>query len=259
LTSDPPTPAGPVAIVAAAGTLMDLESALQSSGIRTVRFEALRFTPCLSSVRRRDLRRARWDGVVVSSPRGLDLFLAPVFGPARKGRANPVAYVAGDSTATAAARLGYAVVRPSGAPGILGIVAAVPGGRRLRLLHPRSDVAGPKLARELRAAGHTVRDVVAFRTVPATHMSAATRRGILGCTVVVVSSPSALRSLRRHLGAVAFRELSARASFRALGETTAQSVRRAGVRAVGLLDPGGGQRFTPATVTSLFDGRRAVR
>jgi uroporphyrinogen-III synthase len=250
---------GHVAIVAAAGTLLDLEQALGEVGVPVVRFDALRFEPCLSVQRQRELRRTDWDGVVVSSPRGLDLFLGPVFGPASSHRPAPVAYVAGESTAAGAARLGYRVVRPVGPPGILGIVSAVPDGRRLRLLHPRSDVAGPKLAVALRANGHTVRDVVAFRTRPASTMTATTRRAISGSDLVVVTSPSALRSLRRHLGPAPFRALAGSVPFRALGETTAAAARRAGVRNVGLLDPGPGQRFTPATVTSLLDGRRAGR
>ncbi|MCI4326449.1 MAG: uroporphyrinogen-III synthase [Thermoplasmata archaeon] len=252
-----PSPSrGPVAIVAAAGTLVDLESSLRAMGVPSVRFDALRFVPSLSAARRRAIRRTRWDGIIVSSPRGIELFLAPVFGRARDGAATPAVFVAGESTATRTARLGYPAVRPTGAPGIRGILGAVPNDRRLRLLHPRSDVAGPSMARALRAAGHTVHDVVAFRTRAAARMSPATRRGLAGASIVVVTSPSALRSLRRHLGRVRFRALADHVPFRALGETTAAAVRRAGVRDVALLDLGPGQAFTPVTVTSLFDGRR---
>jgi uroporphyrinogen-III synthase len=254
-----PSPSrGPVVIVAAAGTLADLESSLDALHVPSVRFDALRFVPCLPARRLRELRGTPWDGIIVSSPRGLDLFLAPVFGKRRAGTPTPAVYVAGESTAVGAARLGYEVIRPTGAPGMRGILAAIPSGRRLRLLHPRSDVAGPSLARALRAAGHTVQDVVAFRTRTAARMSPATRRGIGAARLVVVTSPSALRSLRRHLGRASFRALADRVPFRALGETTATAVRRAGVRDVGLLDPGPGQAFTPATVTSLFDGRRVA-
>jgi uroporphyrinogen-III synthase len=244
-----------VAIAAAAGTLTDLEDALRRTGHPVVRFDALRFQPVLSAARRKELRRATWDGIVVSSPRGLELFLEPVFGSARRGKPNPVAYVAGESTAVGAERLGYTVVRPVGPIGMDGIVRAVPGDRRLRLLHPRSDIAGPKLSRNLRAAGHTVRDVVAFRTMKATSMPSSVRAGFARAGLVVVTSPSALRSLRRHLGPEVFRQLVRAAPFRVLGGTTEKAVRLAGARDIALLDPGPGQRFTPATVGSLFDGR----
>jgi uroporphyrinogen-III synthase len=248
-----------VAIAAAEGTLTDLEDALRRTGHRVVRFDALRFQPVLTVARRHALRRTHWDGVVVSSPRGLELFLAPVFGPARRGRANPVAYVAGESTAIGAEKLGYEVVRPVGPIGMDGIVRAVPRGRPLRLLHPRSDIAGPQLSRKLRAAGHTVRDVVAFRTLRAASMPAPVRAGFLRAGLVVVSSPSALRSLQRHLGYEAVRRLARSVPFRVLGATTEKAVRRAGGREIGQLDPGPGQRFTPATVGSLFDGRAPSR
>ncbi|MCI4369848.1 MAG: uroporphyrinogen-III synthase [Thermoplasmata archaeon] len=250
---------GPVGVVAAGGTMVDLVAAFQGAGVRVVRFDALRFVPSISPARKRSLQRAVWDGIVLSSPRGADLALAPVFGPARKEGASPVVYTAGESTAVGARRLGYRVVLPNGPLGMVGIAAAVPADRPLRLLHPRSDIAGPRLAMLLRARGHTVRDVVAFRTVPASRMPADVRRGLLQSRLLIVWCPSALRSLRTHLGKDAFRELARAVPFRALGETTAKAVRRAGVRDVGLLDAGPGQAFTPATVTLLLDGRRAVR
>jgi uroporphyrinogen-III synthase len=248
-----------VAIAAAAGTFADLEDALRRTGHPVVRFDALRFEPVLTVGQKRALRTSKWDGIVVSSPRGLELFLEPVFGRASANGPVRVAYVAGESTAVGAARLGYEVVRPVGPIGMDGIVRAIPKTPRLRLLHPRSDVAGPGLTNSLRAAGHTVRDVVAFRTVRAKSMPAAIRSGFRGAGLVVVSSPSAVFSLRRHLGAEAFRSLARKVPFRVLGSTTEKAVRRAGVRSVALLDPGPGQRFTPDTVGSLFDGRSTSR
>ncbi|MCI4324830.1 MAG: uroporphyrinogen-III synthase [Thermoplasmata archaeon] len=245
----------PVGLVAAVGTFTDLEDALRQSGRTVVRFDAILFEPVLPADRCRRLRRAPWDGIVLSSPRGVPLFLRPVFGRASPKTRRMVAYVAGESTAVEAERLGYTVVRPSDATGSGGILRAVPGGTPLRLLHPRSDVAGPGLARALRSAGHTVVDVVAFRTMTAPSMPGRVRAGLLRAEVVVVSSPSAFRSLRSHLGPRAFRTLARTVAFRGLGPSTEGAVRRAGVRDVAVLDPGPGQRFTPATVGSLLDGR----
>ncbi|HXQ93779.1 MAG TPA: uroporphyrinogen-III synthase [Thermoplasmata archaeon] len=248
------TPQGPVLIVAAAGTLVDLERALRAAGIRTERFDATRFEPCLSPARERRLRSSSWDGVVVSSPRVLDLFLVPVFGRPVPGRPAPVAYVAGEPTAAGAAALGYPVVRPTAAPGLAGIAAAIPSGPRLRILNARSDIAGPGLTRMIRARGHTVLDVVAIRTVVTPNMPASARRAARDARGVVVSSATGLRSLRRHLGREAFRRLALRAPFRVLGETTATAARRLGVGKIDALMAGPSQAFDPATVTSLFDG-----
>jgi uroporphyrinogen-III synthase len=245
---------GPILLVAAAGTLVDLELAVRASGAPVVRFDATHFQPCLTTAQKRALRAAAWDGVIVSSPRVLDLFLVPVLGRPPDRRPAPVAYVAGEPTAVGATKLGYPVVRPTGARGVAGIAAAVPTGRRLRLLNARSDAAGPGLARMIRARGHTVRDVVAIRTVVATRMPTAARRAARTARGVVVTSPVGLRSLRRHLGPIPFRELAAEAMFRVLGEATAGAARRAGVRRIGLLDVGPSQAFDPAMVTSLFDG-----
>lgn len=244
-----------VGIAAAAGTLLDLQSALVASGHTVVRFDASRFVPVLSRGQLRRLREDRWDGILVSSPRVLELFLEPVYRNGLGSRPLPVAYVAGESTATGAARLGFPVVGPSQAVGLSGIAEGVPSDRPLRLLHPRSDAAGPALARLLRAKGHTVRDVVAFRTVRATAMAERVRSGFGRAGLVVVSSPLALAGIRRHLGAMAFRALASTVPFRVLGSATERAARRAGVRDVGPLDPGPGQRFTPATVGFLFDAR----
>jgi uroporphyrinogen-III synthase len=247
----------PVAIATAAGTLTDLEESLRRRGHPVVRFDASRFVPTLSAAELRRLRDDPWDGILVSSPRGLELFLEPVYRSAPKGTRRPVAYVAGEFLAAGAARLGFVVVRPSGPPSLDAIVASVPSARPLRLLHPRSDVAGPALARRLRAKGHTVRDVVAIRTVRATRMPANVRSGFRTAGLLVVSTPPTLAAVRRHLGPEAFRELAATVPFRVLGGATERAARRAGVRDVARLDPGPGQRFTPATVDSLFDGRAA--
>lgn len=250
------TPEGvTVAIATAAGTLTDLEESLRRTGHPVVRFNASRFVPTLSAAQRRRLRDDTWDGILVSSPRGLELFLEPVYSSAPKGTRRPVAYVAGEYIAVGAARLGFQVVRPTGPPGLDTIVASVPSGRPLRLLHPRSDAAGPALARRLRKKGHTVRDVLAIRTVRATGMAAGVRAGFRRAGLIVISTPPTFAMVRRQLGPRAFRKLAANVPFRVLGSATQQAAQRAGVRDVGQLDPGPGQRFTPATVGSLFDGR----
>jgi hypothetical protein len=106
---------GPILLVAAAGTLVDLELAVRASGAPGVRFDATHFQPCLTTAQKRALRAAAWDGVIVSSPRVLDLFLVPVLGRPPDRRPAPVAYVAGEPTAVDATKLGYPVVRPTGA------------------------------------------------------------------------------------------------------------------------------------------------
>ena len=250
---------GTVAIATAEGTLTDLEDALRRTGHSVVRFNASRFVPTLSAAQLRRLRDDTWDGIMVSSPRGLELFLEPVYSSAPKGTRRPVAYVAGEYIATGAAHLGFNVVRPSGPPSLDAIVASVPTARPLRLLHPRSDAAGPALARRLRQKGHTVRDVLAIRTVRATGMPAGVQAGFRRAGLIVISTPPTFAAVRRLLGPRAFRELASNVPFRVLGSATRQAAQRAGVRDVALLDPGPGQRFTPATVASLFDGRAPAR
>jgi uroporphyrinogen-III synthase len=260
MTASHPGGAGAVLIVAAAGTLTELERALRRARIAVERFDATRFELCLSASRKRNLGRPTWDGVVVSTPRVLELFLGPVLGRPTQGQPAPRAYVAGEPTAVGAARLGYVVVRPTGDPGWAGIANAVPAGRRLHLLNARSDAAGPTLTRLIRARGHTVRDVVAIRSVVASRMPLAARRAAKNARGIVVTSLAGLRSLRRHLGPAEFRAVADHAPFRVLDQRILAAARRAGVRRVGLLVPGPRQAFDPAAVPSLFDGGRgAVR
>jgi uroporphyrinogen-III synthase len=98
------------------------------------------------------------------------------------------------------------------------------------VLLPRSDRARPDLPQALRAAGATVVDVVAYRTMPAARADA----DVLGkvragqADVIAFASPSAFEHLREELGADEMRTLSHMAAFAAIGPVTGKAIREDG-------------------------------
>ena len=87
----------------------------------------------------------------------------------------------------------------------------------------RSDLADGDLPMVLRERGSRVREIVAYRTVPAVSGDAHAVRDAIGAgrATIVVASPSAVTALRDALGAAELRT----ATFVAIGAPTARAVR----------------------------------
>lgn len=117
-----------------------------------------------------------------------------------------------------------------------------------KVLLPRSDIAGAELPAGLRAAGATVTEVVAYRTVepepassaesveslapePAARVAALAARAAQAgdADAIAFFSPSAFHHFRRMFGAEAVSRMQARVAFVAVGPVTAAAIREAGV------------------------------
>lgn len=100
-----------------------------------------------------------------------------------------------------------------------------------RVLLPRSDRARPDLPTALRAAGAIVVDVIAYRTlVPQPAESGVLDRIRNGAVdVIAFASPSAFHHFAEQLGADEMPRLTEKTAFAAIGPTTAQAIRAAGL------------------------------
>lgn len=114
---------------------------------------------------------------------------------------------------------------------------AVLGPEKQRIFFPASEIAGDDFERALRAAGHTVDRVVAYRTeatTPDPELAASIRGGDFDA--ILVTSGSVAKSLAdvmatspaEKLGA---RRIPRRTAIAAIGEPSATALREAGLRA----------------------------
>ncbi|MHB1434508.1 MAG: uroporphyrinogen-III synthase [Thermoplasmata archaeon] len=246
-----------ILLAASDRALSEIEEALgRSADLR--RWVTVRWRPVPARRLRRRLARLRpVDGVILTSPAAVESFLAPVLPHVWPSDWRRIRYWAsGPATARALRRRGgprATVGAPDGAEGIFRALARSPP---LRLLYPRSDRAGPALARRLRRAGHRVVEVIAYRHRPAHRASDRDRRWARGADLIVVTSPSAWEGLRRALGPAGVEALRSSARWVALGPTTARSLRTAGLR-VRVVAPGSSaQRFTPFLLGRAVHVRR---
>jgi uroporphyrinogen-III synthase len=178
-----------------------------------VRIEAIADPSTLASTVR-GLGASDW--LVVTSATGATAVLGAV---AAGGIRAHIAAV-GERTAEVMRHAGFSVWRPS-RQDATALARELPPTTGSVLL-ARGDRARPELPSALRARGFTVREVVAYRTIP----EADARRAVAllapgAVDVVVFASPSALEGL---LTAVA-RDAIARHAIVAIGPTTAAAVR----------------------------------
>lgn len=104
--------------------------------------------------------------------------------------------------------------------------------RGKRVLLPRSGHAGDALPAALRAAGATVDEVVAYRTVaPETSSDGVGPAALAAAHVVVFASPSAARHFVEHVGPEMLENLRGSAAIAAIGPTTSAALRDLGLDA----------------------------
>ena len=99
-----------------------------------------------------------------------------------------------------------------------------------RVLLPRSDRAGGELPAMLARAGVEVSDVVAYRTIPRA-VGADELEALGAVDAFLLASPSAVEGLLARVGAAGFRRVFPRAIVAAIGPTTAEALRAAGLPA----------------------------
>jgi uroporphyrinogen-III synthase len=140
--------------------------------------------------------------------------------------------VVGPATAKAAGLAGYPVHFVGPETHGLGLAAGLMGGMEgKRVLLPRSDLASKELPAALRKAGAGVLEVTAYRTVaseepPGELLQRVSRREV---DVITCASPSAFHRLSELVGMEALHSLAASVAFAAIGPTTADAIRGAGL------------------------------
>jgi len=196
---------------------------------------------------------ARYDWIVFASPNGVHAFFDRLLCGSRDIRALGGVRVcaAGPGTAARLARLGVAVDLLPDDHRHRGVVAALATANPiagLRVLVPHADVVTDALSDELRGAGATVDEVVAYRTVIAegdSHLGIYRQLLDRRVDVVTFTSASAIQAFAAIYGADQTADLLAHTVVATIGPATAEAAARASL-APAIQLPGG-------TMASLVD------
>lgn len=220
-----------IVLVAGPGTLAEVDSGLRRARVRLVRIISLEPRPVHPTIWLARLARARpSDTVVVTSRAAVEAGVRPwrrargPFGPSIEF------WAIGPGTAHALRRAGiHRVCRPKSvsASAIAGALARTPPRR---IVYFRSDVAGPRLARSLRAGGHQVVDLVVYRLEAPPRLTALNREELRAADLLVVTSPSGLSYLRRRLGRTSFARIARTCPLVVLGDRSRRAARAHGFR-----------------------------
>lgn len=250
--------AGPlrrVVLLSAADTLPGVGASARRLGVVVRRLEAIRPRELGAEPWRRLARRQlAFDTVVLTSRHAVGARFRAWARSRPPGSPPLELWAAGPGTAARARAAGVGPIRRARAVGAAGLVAAL-RGRRRTVLRVRSDAAGPSLARELRAGGHRVVDVIGYRLEARPAVVRRHREAVRGSAGLVATSPSGLRALRAGLGVGAFRAVTARTPVVVLGDRSARAARALGFRRVAVAAPSTPQRFARELVRALDDAR----
>ncbi len=182
------------------------------------------------------------DDVVVTSRSGVTAGVVPWREAGR--RARRVRYwSSGPATAAALRSAGVTNVREPPGLGGAAVVRGIGPGRR-RILRLRSDRAGPSLARALRARGHTVTDVVVYRTRLRTRFERSERTRLAHADLILATSPSAIRALVAAFDPPELARLARRVPLVVIGPRSARAARAAGFVRISVTPSLTAQRFT---------------
>jgi len=245
-----------VALIAGPGTLARVDDELRHAGVRPVRIASLEPRSVDPSVWLARLARTRPPDTVVVTSRTA---IAAGVRPWRRVR-GPFApsvefWAVGPGTAQALRRAGIRRVRRPKAVSATALTGALARTPPRRIVYLRSDVAGPRLARSLRAAGHQVDDLVVYRLAAPPRLSARAREEVGSADLLVVTSPSGLSSLRRQLGPPTFARIARTAHLVVLGERSRRAARGHGFRRTSVAPSTTAQRFTQFLLKELRDAR----
>ncbi len=223
-----------VALIGAATTYPRLPAALGRRGIRVDRIVVIRprAVPVRSSLRA--LRRfGRFDTLIVTSRTAAERFLGrPEVRSRLRPDGRPEVLAIGPGTESALRGVGLRpdwTGRGTGSDEVLRHLARR-GARRI--LYPRSAVAGPKLARALRRAGHRVLDLVAYDLAPPRRLGSRALARVRRADRIVVTSPSAVDHLFSAVPRPALGTVGPGRRVIAIGPRTARAARARGLRGV---------------------------
>jgi uroporphyrinogen-III synthase len=245
-----------VALVAGRDTLADVDTGLRGAGVRVVRIVSLEPRSVDPTRWLARLARARPpDTVVVTSRAAVEAGVRP-WRRARGPFAPSVEFWAvGPGTAQALRRAGIRRVRRPRSVSATAIAGALARTPPRTIVYLRSDVAGPRLGRSLRAGGHQVIDLVVYRLEAPPQPAAPAREELRSADLLVVTSPSALSNLRRLLGPPTFARIARTTHLVVLGERSCRAARGHGFRRTSVAPSTSAQRFTRFLLGELRHAR----
>jgi uroporphyrinogen-III synthase len=195
------------------------------------------------------------DTLIVTSRETVRRFVARPVVLRRLRRLNRLQVVSvGPRTGGALRRVGLLPsysARTGGSRSVLEHLASLPARR---VLYPRSDRAGPRLARALAGHGHRVLDLPVYRVRAAVSAPVAWSRLLLRADLIVFTSPSAMSHLRRSLPVTTFHDLRRRPHLVVLGERSARAARGHGFAGVRVAPSTDAQRFTRFLLAEVHRG-----
>jgi uroporphyrinogen-III synthase len=243
-----------VVLLSSEATLKGIDRRLSAAGVRLVRLVAL--IP-------RGVNPAPWQGklallpppdtVIVTSQAAVEAAVIPWRRTRRDGDEDVEFWAAGPGTAESLRAAGVRRVRRPTAIGAAGIRSAFHRRSPRTIVYFRSDTAGPALARELRASGHRVADIVAYRLEPGPKFDSRSRHELARATCLIATSPSSLSALRRNLDRRSFLRLRHSVRLVVLGERSRRAARGHGFRGVSVAPSTTAQRFTRFLLRELRD------
>lgn len=240
-----PHPRPTVLLLAAPGTLAAVDSLLQQAGARPVRVPVVTTRPVEPKLWLDDLLRTETlDTVVLTSRAAVDAGIRPWLSALGRLPPSLEVWAVGPGTALALRRAGVPRIHRPRAVGADAVVTALHRQPPRRVLYLRSDAAGPRFARALRKQGHRVVDLVVYRVAAAARLEPHDRRELWKADLLVATSPSALRNLRRGVDRRLFSRLSRTIPLVALGGRTLRSARGHGFRHTSVAPSTAPQRFT---------------
>ncbi len=244
-----------VAFVGSTDVMLGAERSLTSRGVRVRRVPTLRSDPLpVSQLWNRIERFGPFDTLVVTSREGVRaLFGSRTAAPSARRLRGVESWAIGPGAARALRSVG---VRTALVPDRLDssrLASLLARSPTRRIVYPRSDQAGSRLALALRRQGHNVLDLLAYRVGAPKRLPARTLTWLRRADRVVVTSPSALRNLRRLVDAPTFGQLRRSRNLVVLGERTARAARGHGIRDVRVAGTAATQRFTRFLLAGLDD------
>ncbi|MGD0718700.1 MAG: uroporphyrinogen-III synthase [Thermoplasmata archaeon] len=214
-------------------------------GIRLVRLDAVVASGSPPGLLAQHLDRfGPYDTVALSSRAAVTAFVRPLRRHGRLREPEVEFWAVGPETARALRLAGVRRVRRARAEGAEPLRRAL-AGRQRRIVCPRSDRAGPALARSLKADGHRVLDLIAYRVRAGPRLSPRERSSARAAAVVIATSPSAITHFRAMVDRPTFDHLARAAQWVVLGPRTAAAARGHGLRRIGVAPSASVQRFTP--------------
>jgi len=222
----------------------ELAAKLESLGAETIEAPAIRIEAPQDARPLRDAARraAEFDWIVFTSTNGVDAFFGALADQGMDARALAGRRIAaiGPSTAEHLAQHGIrADLQPEAFTGaaVAKALAAQGSLAGVRILLPRADIAPKELVETLAGKGATVRDVVAYRTVPDTSGREVVRERLAQGEIdwLTFTSSSTVKNFLDAVGADAVR--AAKPKIASIGPTTSATLREAGLAPTVEADP----------------------